>query len=1056
MYFEVADPYKDELTQVYNKKFLETTLPREIKKSKRYGTRFSLLLLDIDDFSLVNKLYGHKIGDKVLFSFAQFLKNAIRETDTIVRLSGDDFLIILPYTTLNNAQKVAERIITLLSDEDFFGVNVTASIGLVEIPSHGTEWSVVYNKLDMALYRAKKQGKGGIYAIPETDIALPIVPSPSFIGRKAEKVWILQKLNDPEVKIISITGSTGVGKTRLVEEALKLNGNAMMLSSKVSGSITSIPFYPFRTFFKTLKSNNYFNFLEALETLDEGEKVALSLLDPEIGFIPENIDRYKFFDAYSKILQHISKIEPIIMFIDDLHWLDSSSLELLYFLVHSNITNMKIIIAYRKEESANKPMEIFYAHLLRERAISETHLENLSKEETFELLEAILQGRCDKELADTIYQETGGNPFFIEELTKDLFKHELLINRDGQWFLREMATGSIFHIPETVENIIKEKMKLFDGNPVIEYAACLGSEFNIKVLELCTSKNPGELYDTIDKMIRNNILVEKGLDVFAFKEDITREIVLSKITETKKRYMHKTILETLEKIKINLPVPFPILSYHAYMAGETEKIKKYSIEAARELRKSLAYHESLKHYKWYLDTESESEKRAKVLVEYLDTLNYLGEIERGIREAKEFIEKGEPNPEILARLADFLSKAGRFEEAHKYIDLAISFKQEVTYKLKKAWIYLLDSAYTSAEKILKEVEKIENTLTDRERADFCNLYALCLLGKKNFDKSEQFFRKALELREKISDIRGVANVHLNLGNLYSSLGLYEKALEEYDQAQKVYIQIGDKRGLLGCLNNKGEIFKSLGEYEPAISSFKESLRLAEQIGDQTSKINTLLNFAEVHILCGNFEEAENLLSHAKEVSSYVESELLNALVHDALLKFYTLYKPNVSHLQVLSKIVQKKLNNLKQTESFSYALITLLQSFIALGNYEQAKKLISRYEKVLQNERDTKIQIEYGFLKATIYYKAGEPEKLKGLFPYLARIKREVEKTPLVFYFYEHLVRYIYNTGRKSMASKLIDRIIERLASSPYIHDLDRLKRFKSEILRGSHGEGGL
>ncbi|MEO0198970.1 MAG: hypothetical protein ABIL91_05260, partial [candidate division WOR-3 bacterium] len=84
------------------------------------------------------------------------------------------------------------------------------------------------------------------------------------------------------------------------------------------------------------------------------------------------------------------------------------------------------------------------------------------------------------------------------------------------------------------------------------------------------------------------------------------------------------------------------------------------------------------------------------------------------------------------------------------------------------------------------------------------------------------------------------------------------------------------------------------------------------------------------------------------------------------------------------------------------------------------------------------------------------PEKLKGLFPYLARIKREVEKTPLVFYFYEHLVRYIYNTGRKSMASKLIDRIIERLASSPYIHDLDRLKRFKSEILRGSHGEGGL
>lgn len=1051
MYFDTADTYKDELTQVYNRKFLELTIPRELKKVKRYGTHFSLLLLDIDDFSFVNKLYGHKVGDKVLASFSQFLRRNLRDTDTIIRMSGDEFLVVLPYTSIKNAKRAAERIIEALREEDFHGIKITVSMGIVEVPTHGAEWDLLYSKLDTALFKAKKLGHGVIYTLPEIDSAFPIIPSPSLIGRVKEKSTLLQKLEDKNVKIICISGATGVGKTRLVEEALKLNNSGIILTSKSSGSLTSIPFYPFRSFFKSLKAHNYFLFIEALERLDEGEKIALSLLDPEIGFIPEHIDRYKFFDAYSKILDYVSKDCSVILFIDDFHWIDTSSMELLYFLIHSNLPNVKIIVAYRIEGIEGKPLETFIAQLLRERIISEILLENLSERETNDLAEAILQGKCDHELKKILYTKTGGNPFFVEEVIKDFFKRDIIVFQDNEWIIEEESTKPGLLIPETIECIIKEKIKPFEGNPLLEYAACLGPEFDVKVLQLCTNKSPGEIYDVVDKLVRNNVILEKGLDIFSFKEDITREIILSKISETKRRFIHKNILEAIEKISKKIPMGYVLLSYHAYKAGELEKVKVYTLEAARELKRNFGYLDSLKHYKWYLEAENDEDKKRQAFIEYIDTLSYLGEIDRGIKELMEYLQKSQPDASIYYRVADFLSKAGDFEEAHKYIDKAITMENIPKFKLRKAWIYILEGAHLEAEKILKDLEKAKKSLQEKDRADFENYLALTLLNRKEFKQAEEHFMNALEIRTRLNDPRGVANIHLNLGNLYDEIGLIDKAISECEKAQETYSKIGDKRGILAAINNKSENLLKLGEYDLAIEGFKETLRLAKQIGDKGSQIMALVNCAEVLIYCGIFEDAEKYLTGAMEIAIETKSEILKAYVQISLLRLYLLYKQNKEKVEEIYRSLKENFTKLQNTDYFSYLVTSLAEASIHLHDLDYAKNLLENHRETLGKETNQKIKITYYTLLLTVKTLTNENGEIPDSFKKLSEIKKRVNRTPSLTFYYENLARYLLYTGRKKKALRFLEKILQKREIKAFTKDIERLKRIKTEIFGDSH-----
>ncbi len=150
----------DDLTNIYNRRYILEKLEVEMKRAKRYNHSLSIILIDIDDFKSINDNYGHLLGDYILIETSKIMKNHLRETDYLGRLGGEEFLIILPETKIENAFMCGERIRLVIKDTELEGYNQMLSIsgGLVTY-NYEDNLKEFINKADKLLYTAKGNGK---------------------------------------------------------------------------------------------------------------------------------------------------------------------------------------------------------------------------------------------------------------------------------------------------------------------------------------------------------------------------------------------------------------------------------------------------------------------------------------------------------------------------------------------------------------------------------------------------------------------------------------------------------------------------------------------------------------------------------------------------------------------------------------------------------------------------------------------------------------------------------------------------------------------------------
>ena len=152
----------DNLTGLFNRQKLDDVFEKEIQRAKRFDQPFSIIVLDIDHFKLVNDTHGHQAGDQVLIAVADVLTTNTRQTDTIGRWGGEEFLIICPHTNLNGARNLADKIREMLSAHDFpVTQQVTASFG-VSTSRPDDQIDDLIERADSALYRAKRNGRNQV------------------------------------------------------------------------------------------------------------------------------------------------------------------------------------------------------------------------------------------------------------------------------------------------------------------------------------------------------------------------------------------------------------------------------------------------------------------------------------------------------------------------------------------------------------------------------------------------------------------------------------------------------------------------------------------------------------------------------------------------------------------------------------------------------------------------------------------------------------------------------------------------------------------------------
>ena len=149
----------DELTGLLNRRTLDEMIDDEISRHSRYGGVFSLAILDLDSFKTYNDTYGHPEGDILLRQVGQVIKGAIRTADRAFRYGGDEFAILLPQTSIDDALQVTERVRDRISSDINSGdIRVTASIGLANWPDDGVSHTDIIAAADVTLYRAKRSG----------------------------------------------------------------------------------------------------------------------------------------------------------------------------------------------------------------------------------------------------------------------------------------------------------------------------------------------------------------------------------------------------------------------------------------------------------------------------------------------------------------------------------------------------------------------------------------------------------------------------------------------------------------------------------------------------------------------------------------------------------------------------------------------------------------------------------------------------------------------------------------------------------------------------------
>lgn len=242
----------DFLTGLYNRRYLKTRLEEDLANFGEQGKPYSLLMLDLDHFKMINDTFGHLVGDRVLLRTTGLIKASIRSADVAVRYAGDEFIILLPGKDQRTSLEVAKRFLeaseqTKVILEDGRTVEFAFSVGVATFPNDGKRAEDLLKAVDDALYVAKESGRGKLQAFQrETPAHRREIKYNVLVGREKE-LAILKELVKASAqgrgRFLLISGEAGIGKTRLSSELLRMASlsSFIVLSTKGDEFVSSNP-----------------------------------------------------------------------------------------------------------------------------------------------------------------------------------------------------------------------------------------------------------------------------------------------------------------------------------------------------------------------------------------------------------------------------------------------------------------------------------------------------------------------------------------------------------------------------------------------------------------------------------------------------------------------------------------------------------------------------------------------------------------------------------------------------------------------------------------------
>jgi class 3 adenylate cyclase/tetratricopeptide (TPR) repeat protein len=550
--------------------------------------------------------YGQKIEKECDIEFK--LRIGLNSGPVIVGSIGDD--LRMDYTAVGDTTNLASRMQVLARQGSVFVSNNTFKLAgeFFEFDSLG-KLAVKGKQEPVEAYELIRAGE------IETRIEAAAVKGLTrFVGRKnavvaLKEVW--DRVKSGAGQVVGMVGEAGVGKTRLLlefrtrlpqDQFAYLEGRCLHYGS----SMAYLPILDIlRSFFEIKKEDRDFIIQKKMKDrlLDLDERLAnilpplqdlLSLKVEDKGYLQlePGEKKLRIFEAIRDLLIREAQRRPLIVAVDDLHWIDKTSQECLGYLIEwlAN-TRILLVLLYRPEYTHQWGNKSYYSRI---------GVEQLNIQASAELVQAILaDGKVVSELSELILSKAGGNPLFVEELTHSLLENGSIHRKDSQYVLARKT--SEIDVPESIQGIVAARMDRLEENlkRIMQVASVIGREFAFRILQTIMGMRQ-ELKSHLLNLQGLEFIYEKSLFPeleYIFKHALTQEVAYNSLLQKRRQEIHARIGQAIESLYAErLEEFYEALAFHYARSDNKVKAIEYLDMASQKAVELCAAEEALAYF----------------------------------------------------------------------------------------------------------------------------------------------------------------------------------------------------------------------------------------------------------------------------------------------------------------------------------------------------------------------------------------------------------------------------------------------------------------------------
>jgi DNA-binding SARP family transcriptional activator/tetratricopeptide (TPR) repeat protein len=697
-------------------------------------------------------------------------------------------------------------------------------------------------------------------------IPLPRVLSPgehsALVGRERELdvlkgAWAQARAG--RRRLVTIAGEPGIGKTRLAREiALAAHADGTVLHASCQEDAL-VSYQPFVEALRHYTGSAGIDWASASVGAGAGE---LARLIPELASAlpaeptpPDDAEtrRYLLFDAVWAILAEASARSPLLLVLDDLHWADRATLDLLRYVLRAPREAWLLIVGtYRDAEvGGGDPLSELLADLRRDRLVQRISLDGLDAAGVGALIVSHAGHDAPSGLVATVHEHTEGNPFFIEEVMRHLIETGVLFERGGRW--ASALTPDEIGVPEGVKEVLAARLgRLSHGcRAALSQAAVLGREFDFEVLRAMAETGDDALIAALEEAVGAQLVVEAnggGGPAYAFTHALVRETLYAGVSGPRRQRMHARAARAIEQVDVDGPVA--VLAVHLRLAGsvgDPAKAIDYSLRAGAEARELSAWDEAAAHWDGALAVMARApgrkSERAGLLIALAELMVVVGDLARQI----DYLERA------LA-LYEESGDAERTAQVHSRLGMAYSLIDSIYAEhldIGRAFCH-----YDAARAVL------EQGPPRKARGHLETGVSTALTYGLRIAEGTEAAIRGMEIAERLGDdvlwaaaAEAYAWHRLVAGDLRTGFGTLDRAFEVADREQRPVL------AWMGS-NIRGQFTWGLGAPDEARAFFERPLRL-HYVGKTAYQQEIADGIGRCHASKGETAEARELLPASK-------------------------------------------------------------------------------------------------------------------------------------------------------------------------------------------------